>query len=463
MSVGRFSKIDNTENIAQHYGYSPDLSGPGILSRCESRPTIDFRSPVGSVSNRTGADSSASLTGRDLACLINSKTCYRKVEAMPNQLIKIMVLTLLLLSSQSLRAAEIESEIKALEAQLIYEDAAMQVVDGDYDKALRALDWVISMYPETTHGQLATDKKREIAILLQQPKPIGAMSRASLVGFGTLYTTWLGVGTLVLLDAEDPVPYGLVLIAGPLSGLTGSLSVTRNSQLSDGQASLINLGGAWGVWQAVAAANLAGAGDRLMVGASMAGGAIGLALASGIVRDRAISPGDATLINFGGIWGTWFSICGAMAVRDRSGDSSKFVLGSAMMGGNIGLLTVAGWSTKLNMTRARARLINIGGVVGTLYGLGTNILLDIELEDRSFWSLMGLGGMIGLTAGAYFTRNYDTQTSYFSESNFGLLNLGSTEKGWGLSFPTITVSPVGGGDSHMPDIELRTSLVQVRF
>ena len=289
------------------------------------------------------------------------------------------------------------------------------------------------------------------------------MSRASLVGFGTLYTTWIGVGTLVLLDAEDPVPYGLVLIAGPVGGLAGSLSLTRNSELSDGQASLINLGGAWGVWQAVGAAALADASEKSTVGASMAGGAIGLALASGIVKDRAISPGDATLINFGGIWGTWFSICGAMAARNRSSDSSKFVLGSAMMGGNIGLLTVAGWSTKLNMTRARARLINIGGVVGTLYGLGASILLDIESEDRSFWSLMGLGGMIGLTAGAYFTRNYDTQVSYFTESNIGLLNLGPTKGGWGLSFPTITVSPIGGGDSHIPDIELRTSLVQVQF
>ena len=87
---------------------------------------------------------------------------------MPNQLIKIMVTTLLLLFSQSLWAAEIESEIEALEAQLIYEDAVTQVIDGDYDKALRELDWVISTYPETTHGQLATDKREEIAILLQQ-------------------------------------------------------------------------------------------------------------------------------------------------------------------------------------------------------------------------------------------------------------------------------------------------------
>jgi hypothetical protein len=382
---------------------------------------------------------------------------------MPNQLIKVIIATLLFLCSQPLWANEIESEIKTLEARLIYEEAVNQVVDGEYDKALRQLDWVISAYPETAHGQLATDKKREITVLLQQPKPISGMSRAGLVGFGTFFTTWLGVGTLILLEADEPVPYGLVLIAGPVSGLLGSLSLTRESKLTDGQASLITLGGTWGIWQAVAAADIAGAGDKLTVGASMAGGAIGLALASSIVRGRDISPGDATLINFGGVWGTWFAICGAMAARNRNNDNSDFILGSAMMGGNVGLLTMAAWSTKLSMSRARARLINIGGIVGVLYGLGANILLDIEPDDRPFWSLMGLGGVVGLTAGAYFTRNYDTQTSYFTESGVGLLNLEPVEKKWNLSFPTITVSPVGGRDSRIPDIELRTSLVRVRF
>ena len=382
---------------------------------------------------------------------------------MPNQFIRIIIATFLFLCLHPLWAGEIESEIKTLEARLIYEDAVKQVVEGKYDKALGRLDWVVSAYPETGYMQLATAKREEVAVLLREPKPISGMSRASLVGFGTLFTTWVGVGTLILVDADEAVPYGLVLIAGPLSGLFGSLSLTRESELSDGQASLMTLGGTWGIWQAVGAANLADAGDKLTVGASMAGGAIGLALASGIVRDRHISPGDATLINFGGIWGTWFSICGAMAARDRSSDSSDFVLSSAMMGGNVGLTTMAVWSTKLNMSRARARLINIGGIVGTLYGLGANILLEFTSDDRTFWSLMGIGSVVGLTAGAYFTRNYDTEEGYFTDGGVGLLNLEPVESRWNLSLPTITVSPISGIDSRITDVELQTSLVRVQF
>ena len=382
---------------------------------------------------------------------------------MPNQFIRIIIATLLFSFSQLLWADEIESEIKTLEARLIYEEAVKQGVDGKYNQALRRLDWLLSSYPETVHGQLATDKRKEIALLLQQPQPISGMSRAGLVGFGTFFTTWLGVGTLMLLEVEDPTLYGLASIAGPLSGLFGSLSLTRESELSDGQASLITLGGTWGIWQAVGAASLADAGEKTTVGASMVGGTLGLALAGGIVSGKNISPGDATLINFGGIWGTWFSICGAMAARDRSRDNSNFILGSAMMGGNVGLSTMAVWSTKLDMSLARARLINIGGIVGTLYGLGASILLDIEPEDRTFWSLMGIGGVVGLTAGAYFTRNYDTQAGYFTESGVALLNLEPAEKRWNLSLPAITISPISGRDSRIADVELRTSLVQVRF
>lgn len=382
---------------------------------------------------------------------------------MSNQLLKIAIIALLFLCSHPLWAGELESELKALEARLIYEGAVQQVVDEKYDEALRRLDWIISTYPETTHEQLAMAKRKEIAILLEQPKRISGMSRASLVGFGTLFTTWVGVGTLILLDVEEAVPYGFVLIVAPLSGLAGSLNLTRESGLSDGQASLITLGGTWGIWQAVGAASLANADGKPTVGASIAGGTIGLVLAGSIVSGKDISPGDATLINFGGIWGTWFAICGSMAVRDRSRDDSNFILSSAMMGGNVGLTTMAVWSTKLNMSRARARLINIGGIVGTLYGLGANILLEIEPEDRSFWSLMGLGGVVGLAAGSYFTRNYDTPISYFTDSGMGLLNLNPGENRWSLSFPAIGVVPVSNGNSQKPDIELRTSLVRLRF
>lgn len=337
----------------------------------------------------------------------------------------IIVVALFLL--QPVEADDTATRLKELEARLIYEAASQLVMDEEYDKAIRRFDRIILQYPETKYARLAESKKSEVAILRLQPKPISGTSRASLVGFGTLFTTWLGAGTLILAGAEEPEPYGVALIAGSLSGLAGSLRLTRHIRLSDGQASLINFGGVWGVWQATSAALIADASDKGTVGASMAGGIIGLALAGSIVKGRNIEPGDATMINFGGIWGTWFALCGAMLADLEDGDD---ILTYSMIGGDIGLFTVAALSSKLKVSRTRARLINIGGIVGTLYGLGTNVLFEID-SKRDFWNILGMGGVLGLAAGSFFTRDYDAEKGYFAErTNVSIITLSYPDGVW---------------------------------
>ena len=372
----------------------------------------------------------------------------------------------LIFFSQPLWADDIEAKLKQLEAKLIYDAASQLASDEEYDKAIRRFDRIISEYPETEYAKLAEGKKSESTILRLQPKPISGTSKVSLVGFGTLFTTWLGVGTLILAEADEPAPYGLALIAGPLSGLAGSMNLTENLKLSDGGASLINLGGAWGIWQATGAAIIADADEKGVVGASMAGGIIGLALSGSIVNGRDISPGDATMINFGGIWGTWFALCGAMAADVEDEDN---LLASAMIGGDTGLLTMAILSPKLNMSRARAHLINIGGIVGTLYGIGTNVLLEIDTK-RNFWGVMGVGGVLGLVAGAYFTRNYDVEKGYFATheglnhaASVGLLSIESNKRRWNLPVPTADISNLNNPLLKTPELQLQMPLVSIKF
>jgi len=368
--------------------------------------------------------------------------------------------------SQPIWAEEVETKLKGLEAKLIYDAASQLVSDEEYDKAIRRFDRIISEYSETEYAKLAEGKKNEIVTLRLQPNPISGVSRSSLVGFGTLFTTWLGVGMLILAEADEPAPYGIALIAGPLGGLASSMSLTKNLKLSDGQASLINFGGAWGIWQATGAAIVADADEKGVVGASMAGGIIGLALSGGIVNGRNISPGDATMINFGGIWGTWFAFCGAMVADVEDEDN---ILLSAMIGGDAGLLAIAALSPKLNMSKARARLINIAGIVGTLYGLGVNILLEVDSESTA-WSVMGIGSALGLAAGAYFTRNYDAERGYFAmrdglihPQTTGLLNIKPSERRWNLPVPTVAISNLNNGSVKNPELKLQMPLVSVRF
>ncbi len=334
----------------------------------------------------------------------------------------------MILVSQAVQADDVEVKLKQQEAKLIYESASQLMDDGDYDRAISRFDRVRMEYPETEYARLAESKKFETIALRFEPPLVSGMSKASLVGFGTLFTTWLGIGTLILTDSEEREPFGVVLIAAPLGGLAGSLKLTRKMKLSDGQVSLINLGGYWGIWQATAAAIIADADGRVAVGASMAGGVIGLAISSSIVQGRYITPGDATMINFGGIWGTWFALCGAM-LADL--DDSDSVLTSSMIGGDVGLFTMAVLSPKIRMSRARARLINISGVVGALYGLGTNVLFEID-SKRDFWSVLGVGSILGLAAGAYFTRDYDAEEGYFAGAITSNATLGQSA-GTGVS------------------------------
>jgi len=149
------------------------------------------------------------------------------------------------------------------------------------------------------------------------------------------------------------------------------------------------------------------------------------------------------------------------------------LLFSAIIGGDTGLLAMAALSSKLKMSRARARLINIGGVVGTLYGLGTNILFEVESE-RTAWGVMGIGSVLGLAAGAYFTRNYDAEKGYFAGRAISLLSIESGERQWNLPVPTITVSHLNsrpacaahdtaGRRMRIPNLKLQIPLVNIKF
>lgn len=357
---------------------------------------------------------------------------------------------------QNAWADDVEAKLRQHEARLIYESASQLVDDERYDKAIRRFDRIRFEYPETEYARLAESKKFEAVALKYEPKHLSGMSRASLVGFGTLFTTWLGIGTLILADSEGPETAGIVLIIAPLGGLAGSMKLARKIKLNDGQASLINLGGYWGIWQATGAALVADAGERATVGASMAGGIIGLALSASIVQGRYITPGDATMINFGGIWGTWFALCGAMLADLEDEDG---ILTSSMIGGDIGLFTMAALSPKIGMSRARARLINISGVVGALYGLGTNVLLEID-SKRDFWSVLGIGSILGLAAGAYFTRDYDAEDGYFARAI-------TSNDAFGRSIETGVSSMASsyetGRKRQASGINLRVPLFTIRF
>lgn len=289
-------------------------------------------------------------------------------------------------------------------AKQSYEKAFRAILSDDYDEAYDRLNEIIARYPDTIYAQLAQDRKRQLENLnlsSLRRKKIDQSGRMESVIFSTLYSTWLGVGSAYLLDAENEKALAAGMMIGAPVGLLSSLALTRNSRLSDGQAALVNFSGYWGTWQGVGLAILLDEEDdnKTLIGSAMAGGLLGILTTSTITRKIDLGAGDASIINYGGLWGTWLSVCIAAVFGVEDANS---LLGVALAGGDLGAAAMAVLSTKVEFSLGQASLINLSGVVGTLGAMGFLTMLlpatQIESEEVIFAVLMA-GGIIGLWAG----------------------------------------------------------------
>ena len=282
----------------------------------------------------------------------------------------------------------------------LYEDAFRLIVEGDYGEAYEQLGEIIAAYPGTAYARFAEVRRQRLEELNLpdiRRKKIDQSGRIESVVFGTLYSTWLGVGSARLANADSGKAVAGGMMIGAPVGLLTSLIVTRNARLSDGQAALISSGGYWGTWQGYGLAILLNKNDdeKTMIRSAMAGGILGIFTASALTRKIDLSLGDAGVINYGGLWGTWLALSGGV-VADVNDDDNLLAL--ALIGGNVGAAAMAAASSKLEFSFAQASLINLGGVVGTIMAGGLLLIVQPESGRTSIATLMA-GGVLGLASG----------------------------------------------------------------
>lgn len=141
-----------------------------------------------------------------------------------------------------------------------------------------------------------------------------------------------------------------MMIGAPV-GLLTSLTLTRNAKLSKGQAALINFSGYWGIWQGLGLSILMDENndEKTLIGSAMAGGVLGILTTSAITRRIDLNLGDAGIINYGGLWGTWLSLCAGIAAGVEDEDK---LLGPALAGGNLGIGAIEGYFVEGAMSLA---------------------------------------------------------------------------------------------------------------
>lgn len=301
------------------------------------------------------------------------------------------------------------------QAEGVLSFARRLIEQKDVQLAIPVLERLVQYYPGTPASQKAQAWRDSLVAL---PPRADQSGRVGVVVFSTLYGTWLGVAIPIIAEADDPKAFVASMMVGSTAGLLMSLNATKARAISDGRASLINFGGWFGTWQGIAWSNAAGVDDgRDIVSSAVFGGLAGLGTSIILTANRNIRPGYATLVNFGGIWGSWFALCIA-EIADLQRSETEF--GFIAAGGDIGILTTAIAAKNTPMSRGRARLINIAGIVGTVFGLGTAVLAEVDKAEATF-AIMGAGSIAGLLIGGSATKNYDRALHFNGQNRFGIL------------------------------------------
>ena len=221
--------------------------------------------------------------------------------------------------------------------------------------------------------------------------------------WSTTYGIWLGIMVPVALDADGPEPYGAGLLLGAPGGFLAGRALARSRPLSLGQARAITWGGTWGALQGMAVANARSVDEQAFIRSMIIGSGVGIAGGTLAARQE-IMPGTATSATLGSLWGTWFGLA-TSTLLDYTDDPIWVVM---MATGNAGLVGGALAGSRWPLSRSRARLISVGGLIGGVAGVGTVLISDIDDEDTTI-GLALAGSVAGLVLGGVLTRGHDAE------------------------------------------------------
>lgn len=311
---------------------------------------------------------------------------------------------------------------------------------GQTDVAEAILRLLADSYANTPAGA------RALGMLATLPaRNQGLSGRTELKVWTTTYGLWLGVAVPAAFGAEGSEPYGAGLLVGGPTGFLAGSRIASSRTISTGQARAITLGGTWGTWQGWGWSEVADIGEEEFCdpggncfesgddiqerfAAAILGGLTGIAVGT-LLSKRTITPGVATTVNFGSLWGTWFGVAGGVV----AGLENDALLATTLLAGNAGLLYTALRAPSWRVTRNRARIVSIAGVIGGLGGAGIDLLIQPDDEKVAFAIALG-GSVVGLVTGVMVTRDIGEDLDDRPDASYAqsLVNLEGGVLSWGV-------------------------------
>jgi hypothetical protein len=361
------------------------------------------------------------------------------------------------------------AQTRADTAAVLLNAAERLRIQGDGAAARAVLELIAREYAGTP---AAAQVEAMLAAVRQMPAAEQS-GRTGLLVWGATNGAWLGVAVPIMLDADDEAAYGAGLLLGAPVGFFAARAYTQKRRPTEGQAQAITFGDLFGTWQGFGWAEVLDIGDRdevicppdtpcfevdddadmrARVASAVIGGLAGMTVGAVLAR-KPITSGTSTAVSHSGLWGTWFGWALAYIAGVDGVDEN---LTSALLGGDAGLITAGIMAPKWQLTRSRARLISIAGVIGGLTGGGVALIVQPE-SDRTAVTFPLVGSALGLVLGAVWTRNLDAR----AEDSHGAALLNRAHGRWALNLPEPTLRLQRGG--RAPRTGVYVPLLQGRF
>jgi hypothetical protein len=284
---------------------------------------------------------------------------------------------------------------------------------GRADVADAVYQLILDRYPATP---AAVEARERLAAL---PSAAVRSGSVELRVWMTTFGAWLGVAVPGAFGADSSEPYGFGLLLGGPTGFLGGRALANALDLTEGQARAITLGGTWGTWQGFGWREVLDLGvtqecqtdpfglefcydmedgSEEAFAAAIVGGLAGVGVGALLSR-REMTAGTASAVNFASLWGTWFGVAGGTLLDLEDDD----LLAATLVGGDAALAAVALLAPRWNVTRNRARLVSIAGVLGGLAGAGIDLLAEPD-DDKVLVGIPLAGSVLGLGIGIAATR-----------------------------------------------------------
>jgi hypothetical protein len=281
-----------------------------------------------------------------------------------------------------------------------YDDAFARAAKGDKDGAKARLAEIAARWP----AHPASSRATALAARLAEPpaeRHGDRVARGELVFWSTVGGVFAAANLCVVAQCSTDREYAAVYSGTIAGALALSLAASRHG-VEQGEAQLYNSAQTWGSWNALGVNDgFSENSDEAAV--SLVGQGAGVLAGIGLWQTWRPTAGDVALTNTFFLWGSVMTMWGHLAVDAEPSLRRIVVLGDASI--------VAGalLSTQVKMSRGRTLLIDVGGVLGMLFGslIAVGASDNGDGSETTFGTSLFIGTGAGLGLAALFTKDWD--------------------------------------------------------